>query len=81
MEITKITLGGTVTIKIMPKAYEPIEASNTFLVEYEGGKSVEDVEKIEDRLNKRLEDGLRKKLEISLNVYKEFRKKIESCVV
>jgi hypothetical protein len=82
----KITIGGNISMKIMPQAYEPIEASSTFLVENEFPNSLtsEEIEvaiqQLNDKANRMLKTQVEQKMEIILKSYKDFKSRIKEIM-
>jgi hypothetical protein len=83
----KINIGGSISMKIMPQAYEPIEASSTFMVEHEINdewmtteKAGNEIEKLNEKVNKILKAQVEQKMEVILKSYKEFKNKIKEIM-
>lgn len=75
----KILTGGTIGFKIMAKPYEPIDVSTTFTFETE--KTIDDeLEIINEKVNKVLETQLKKKVDVAMKVYKETRERINKIM-
>lgn len=82
----KVSIGGTISMKIMPQSYEPVEASSTFLVEQEISETLttEETDKVistlNDKANKMLKVQVEQKMEIILKSYKDFKSRIRDVL-
>ena len=74
----KYRVGGTLSFKAMPKAYEPVEAISVFEIEIEGDLSEEEIDKLQGKANRRLEEDLNKKAAVALKAYRDFKRNIGS---
>lgn len=78
----KVTTGGTIGFKIIAKPYEPISVSATFSYEHDNNDklSKEEVETLNEKVNKVLEEQLKKKANVAFKIYKEARERLASII-